>query len=73
MNELNREVAAKLLFEKDLDLNDSTTVKDIIDLMIQYGEVVAEIYYRKGVKDAVLQQVEPKKLFCEEIKNRKPS
>jgi hypothetical protein len=59
MNPL-RELAAKYLYEADLDLNDSTTVKQIIDLMEAYGVEIGRRYYTKGVGDCALGRVSEK-------------
>lgn len=53
-----RETAARYVYEADLDLNDATTVKQLVDVMEAYGKDVALKYYRKGVSDGILNKVE---------------
>jgi hypothetical protein len=53
-----RETASRHLYESDLDLDNDTSVTDIIDLMERFGTQIAQEYYRKGVSDSILNRVE---------------
>lgn len=55
-----RETAARFLYNADLDLNDSTTVKQLVDLMEEYGKEIGRRYYTKGVGDCALGRVSEK-------------
>jgi polyhydroxyalkanoate synthesis regulator phasin len=53
-----RNQAAKIFYEADINLSENTSVKELIDVMVRYGELAAREYYRKGVSDALLNRVD---------------
>lgn len=65
MNLSLRELAARCLYNADLNITEDISVKQIVDMMETYGAEVAELYYRQGISDTVMNRVHRDKLFCE--------